>query len=489
MPTPPSPPAPSALDRARTKAYWRLLPLLFLGYVIAYIDRVNVGFAKLRMQEDLGSLGFTESVVGFGMGIFFIGYLVLEIPGTLLVERWSARKWISRILVSWGIVAAMTAFVHYRVPGVTGPLESMLGGLARLVEAVGGDASSLTHEGSVYVFQFWAIRFLLGVAEAGFYPGVIVYLTHWFPQRDRSRALAWFFVGSPIAQILGPPVSAWIIDIGVGDSPKLLGMVGWQWTFIFWGIPAVVLGLIVLARLTDWPRQAMWLTPEERDALQAELDREREEAAEKGHMSVLQALSHPKVLILAAAYFFVVTGNYGVEFYMPSILRDWYGYDVSKIAWLVVIPPIGSLIGQVLVGWSSDRMNERRWHASLPIVAGAAALALTAIRGNPAWLTVTLFLVAMTGLKAYLPAFWTLPSALMTQSAAAASIGLINSFGNLGGMAGPTILGVLKENTNSYQLGIWILATSMVISAAIIVNLGIGRRAPVAAKTPVAAEA
>ncbi|MDR3619558.1 MAG: MFS transporter [Paludisphaera borealis] len=483
-----SPSSPSALDRAVSKAYWRLLPLLFIGYVIAYIDRVNVSFAKLQMQKDLHSLGFTESVLGFGMGIFFIGYLILEIPGTLLVERWSARKWISRILVSWGIVAAMTAFVHYRIPGVTGPLESMLRGLSGLIESFGGDASSLKQDGSVYVFQFWAIRFLLGVAEAGFYPGVIVYLTHWFPHRDRSRALAWFFVGSPIATILGPPVSAWLINIGVKDNPPILGLVGWQWIFIFWGIPAVVLGLIVLVRLTDWPHQALWLSTEEREALQSELDRERAEAGEKGHMTVMQALRNPKVLILAAAYFFVVTGNYGVEFYMPSILKDWYDFDVKQIAWLVIIPPIGSLIGQLVVGWSSDRMNERRWHASLPIVLGAAALACTAIRGNPAWLTVALFLVAMTGLKAYLPAFWTLPSMLMTQSAAAASIGLINSFGNLGGMVGPTMLGVLKENTNSYQLGIWILSTSMVVSASIIFRLGIGRQAARAAKPAVAVE-
>ncbi len=483
-----SPPSSTPLDRARTKAYWRLLPLLFACYVIAYIDRGNVGFAKLRMQEDLHGLGFTESVLGFGMGIFFVGYLVLEIPGTLLVERWSARKWISRIMISWGLVAAMTAFVHYRIPGVTGPSESMLAGLAKLMEGLGWDASGLKQPGSVYVFQFWAIRFLLGVAEAGFYPGVIVYLPHWFPRRDRSRALAWFFVGTPVAQVLGPPVSALMIDVGVGDVPKLLGLVGWQWIFIFWAIPALILGVVVLAKLTDWPREALWLTEEERTALQDELDRERAEDGARGHMTVWQALSNPKILALAAAYFFVVTGNYGIELYMPSILNDWYDLDYKKIALLVVIPPLGSVIGQLFIGWSSDRMDERRWHAALPIFLGALALTLVAIQGNPAWLTVLLFFVAMMGLKAYLPAFWALPNLLMTRSAAAASIGLINSFGNLGGMAGPTILGVLKQNTDSYQLGIWILSGSMIVSAMIIFRLGIGRKPAPAAEPAVAAE-
>jgi ACS family tartrate transporter-like MFS transporter len=383
----------------------------------------------------------------------------------------------------------MTAFVHYRVPGVTGPSEAMLAWVARLMEGLGWDASGLKQPGSVYVFQFWAIRFLLGVAEAGFYPGVIVYLTHWFPRRDRSRALAWFFVGTPVAQVLGPPVSALMIDIGVGDTPKLLGLVGWQWIFIFWALPALILGVVVLAKLPDWPREAPWLTQEERTALQDALDRERAEAGALGHMTVWQALSNPKVLALAAAYFFVVTGNYGIEFYMPSILENWYHLDYQKIALLVVIPPLGSVIGQLFIGWSSDRMDERRYHAALPIMFGALALTLVAIKGNPAWMTVTLFFVAMMGLKAYLPAFWTLPNMLMSQSAAAASIGLINSFGNLGGMAGPTILGVLKENTDSYQLGIWILSGSMIVSAMIIFSLGIGRKPALAPKAAVAAEA
>ncbi|GIW85919.1 MAG: MFS transporter [Isosphaeraceae bacterium] len=442
-----------ALDRAVRKAYWRLLPLLFLCYVIAYIDRVNVGFAKLNMQKDLEPQGFTESVFGFGMGIFFLGYLLLEIPGTLLVERWSARKWICRIMVTWGVIAALTAFV--REP-----------------------------------WQFYTVRFLLGLAEAGFFPGVIVYLTHWFPSRDRTRALAWFLIGTPIAQMVAPPLSEVFMGIGVGDRPPVLGLVGWQWVFIVWGIPAVVLGIVVLATLTDRPRHAGWLSEEERTALEGELERERaEQKARSGHMGVLGALKHPKVLALAAAYFFVVTGNYGVELYMASILQDWYGLDVKKVAYLIIIPPIGSLIGQLFIGWSSDRTRERRWHAALPIVMGALALFLAPASQGQVAVTVGLFTVAMTGLKAYLPAFWALPSLLMTESAAAASIGMINSFGNLGGWVGPSVLGFVKQATQEYRYGLWFLGASMLVSALIIVNLGIGRRAAAVGGRIVADEA
>jgi ACS family tartrate transporter-like MFS transporter len=515
-----SPPTAGALDRARAKAYVRLLPLLFLSYVIAYVDRVNVGFAKLDMQEDLAPLGFSEGAFGFGMGVFFIGYLVLEIPGTLIVEKWSARKWICRIMVSWGIVAAMTAFVHYRVPGVTwlaeravGVLAALLDPLARsgsgwLSERAGAAAESLRQPGSPLVLQFFSVRFLLGLAEAGFYPGVIVYLTHWFPRRDRTKALAWFFIGTPIAQVVGPPISGWIMAIGKDGSPPILGLVGWQWVFITWGIPAVVLGLLTWFYLIDRPRQAPWLTEEEREALESTLAREKQEQKEQlarraaeqraaaapagqgampapagdgpathaGHMTIGQALLHPKVLALAAAYYFVVTGSYGVELYMASIFKDWYSLEVQKVSYLIVIPALGALVGQLLVGWNSDRTHERRWHASLPIVLGAATLALVPGSRGTLWLTVVLFTLALVGVKSYLPAFWALPSLFLTESAAAASIGLINSFGNLGGMVGPSVLGIVKQATGTYRYGLWFLSVSVIVSAMIIVALGIGGR-------------
>lgn len=447
-----SPPTASALDRARAKAYLRLLPLLFLSYAIAYVDRINVSLAALRMTEDLP--GFDNDVIGTGAGIFFIGYLLLEIPGTLLVERWSARKWFCRIMVSWGFVAGLTAFV--RTP-----------------------------------WQFYGIRFLLGVAEAGFFPGVIVYLTHWFPLRDRARALAWFFIATPVAQFASPKLSYFLLRIGTTETfgdvtvhhPALMGMQGWQWMYIGWGIPAVILGILVLVLLPDWPRQAKWLEPDERDALERELEREKE-VHKKGHrhMTVLGALGHPKVLLLAAAYFFVVSTSYGVEFFLPKILEKWYELNLNAVTWAVIIPPLGGLAGQLLVGWSSDRTGERRLHASMPIYLGAAALAGALL--IPASLpfaarlamAVALFTVALAGLKAYMPAFWALPSLILTESAAAGSVGLINSIGNLGGFVGPKVLGKLETVTHSFVPGLSYLCVSMVVSATIILTLGLGHR-------------
>src|SRR3954449_599673 len=239
---------PTALDRARTKAYLRLLPLLFLCYVIAYVDRANVAIAKLTMSRDLPA--FDNAVIGFGSGVFFIGYFLLEIPGTLIVEKWSARKWISRIMVSWGIMAAMTAYIATPLPGASGVVSA-------LNSAFGAHLN-------VAELQFYLVRFLLGLAEAGFFPGVIVYLTHWFPSRDRARALAWFFVATPIAQIISPKLSNILLKIGTDETingvtvhhPEVLGLEGWQWVYIAWGIPAVVLGIMVLFLLTDRPGQA-----------------------------------------------------------------------------------------------------------------------------------------------------------------------------------------------------------------------------------------
>jgi len=445
-PPPGSPLERSPLDRARIKAYWRLIPLLFFSYMIAYVDRTNVAIASLTMTKDLP--GFNDAVDGIGKGIFFLGYFLLEIPGTLIVERWSARKWISRIMVTWGLMAALTAAV--RVP-----------------------------------WHFYGVRFLLGLAEAGFYPGVIVYLTHWFPSRDRARALAFFFVATPIAQIVSPKISGLLLKIGTDETidgvlvhhPEVWGLEGWQWVYIAWGIPAVVLGVMVLFLLTDKPGQAGWLSAEEREALQAELAREKELHPGRKHMKVWEALSHPKVLILAAAYFFVVTGNYGVELFMPKILDTWYGLKFDSLTWLLILPPIGSLVGQIFVGWNSDRTGERRLHAVAPIFLGSAALAALALAQKPpVWLAVALFILAMTGLKAYLPAFWSLPSLFLSESAAAGSIGLINSVGNLGGFLGTSVLGLVKEYSGSYSGGLIYLSVSIAASATIILMLGLGKR-------------
>lgn len=439
-------PTVAPLDRARSKAYWRLLPLLFICYVIAYVDRANVAIAKLTMSKDLPA--FDNAVIGFGAGVFFWGYFLLEVPGSLIVEKWSARKWICRIMVTWGICAAATAFV-------TTPME------------------------------FYVVRFMLGLAEAGFFPGVVVYLTHWFPARDRTKALALFFVATPMAQIVSPKISNALLKIGTDEMldgrmvhhPELMGLEGWQWVYIFWGIPAVVLGVVVLFCLTDRPRQAKWLQPEERDALEQQLEIDRA-AGGKKRMTLLQALSHPMVLLLAFAYFCNVTANYGIEFFLPSILDQWYSLKLNTLTWLVILPPVVALVAQLFVGWSSDRSQERRFHAIVPLAIAAVALACAPFTQGNLWLTIACFMVAFGGLKAYLPAFWALPNLFLTGPAAAGSIGLINSLGNLGGFFGPAVLGKVQTMTGSFVGGIYYLSVSICVSLFVIFFLGLGGKKP-----------
>jgi ACS family tartrate transporter-like MFS transporter len=441
----------SPLDRARRKAYWRLLPICFICYVVAYVDRANVSIAKLTMTKDLA--GFDNAVIGFGAGVFFIGYFLLEIPGTLIIERWSARKWLARIMVTWGIMAALTAAVQ--TP-----------------------------------WQFYSVRFLLGLAEAGFFPGVIVYLTHWFPARDRARALAYFLIGTPVAQIISPKISSALLVIGTDQvsatgvaihHPELLGLEGWQWVYIFWGIPAVLLGAIVFFALTDYPHQARWLTVEEREALQAELDRDKGRAGRK-RLTLMEGLRHPRVLLLALAYFLAVTGSYGIEFFLPSILDRWYGLKLSTLTWLVMLPPVLSLLGQLTCGWSSDRTKERMWHTVVPMLCGAVGLGMAVWSRGSLVLTIACFMVAAAGLKSYQPAFWSLPSLFLTDTAAAGSIGLINSLGNLGGFLGPFLVGSVETMTGSFESGLLFLAASSAAGALTIFLMGVGR--PEVPETP-----
>lgn len=438
-----SQPQLSALDSARRKAFRRLLPVLFLSYVIAYVDRQNVAVAKLTMIKDLP--GFDNAVIGLGAGVFFLGYFLLEIPGSLMVERWSARKWICRIMVSWGLMAGLTA-------AVTTPN------------------------------QFYVVRFLLGLAEAGFFPGVIVYLTHWFPSRDRAKALSYFLIATPFAQVMSPKISNMLLKIGTTEvvngetinHPLVLGMTGWQWVYVFWAIPAVLLGIGVLFLLTDRPSQAKWLTTEEKEALESQLAEERAHSTKGKRMTVFEALRHPKVLLLALAYFCTVTGSYGVEFFMPSILKDWYALSLDNLTWLIMLPPLVAVGGQLLTGWSSDHFKERKLHATLPIILGAGALGLMPFSQGNLVLTVTLFMLAFAGFKAYMPAFWSLPNLFLAEAAAAGSIGLINSVGNLGGFLGPTLMGKVQTLTGSYTGGLYYLCGSMLVSASIIFFLGLG---------------
>lgn len=436
----------SPLDSARSKAFRRLLPILFVSYLIAYIDRNNVAVAKLNMRHD--HPWFDEAVYGLGAALFFIGYFLLEIPGSLMVERWSARKWICRIMVSWGLMAGLTAFV-------TSPT------------------------------QFYWVRFLLGLAEAGFFPGVIVYLTHWFPRRDRARALSLFLVATPAAQVINPLVARLILPVGTEREvdgalvtiPDFFGLAGWQWVFIIWALPAIILGFVVLFFLTDKPHQAAWLSPEEREALESELERERlEMRGGKKRMGIMEAFRHPKVLLLTLAYFCVVSCSYGMEFFMPSIIKEWYNMDIKPLMLFIILPPMVALVAQLGCGWSSDHFKERRFHAVVPLVIGACAVfSLPFLKGN-VWITVGLMMVAFAGFKGYMPAFWSLPSLFLVEAAAASSIGLINSVGNLGGFMGSYVMGKARETTGSYDAGLWYLSASMLCSAVILFLMGIGKR-------------
>jgi MFS transporter, ACS family, tartrate transporter len=431
----------SALARARRKAYGRLIPLIFLAYALAYIDRTNVSFAKLTMSADLG-LNNAQYALASGF-FFFLGYLLLEIPGSLIVERWSARKWIARIMVSWGLVATATAWVS--TPG-----------------------------------EFYAARFALGLAEAGFFPGIIVYLTHWFPRHDRARALAYAILAQPMAYIIGPPLSYPLLRIGTEELvngvlvtyPAVLGLVGWQWVYIAWGLPAVVLGVVVWFVLPDRPADARWLAPDERGALDAAL---AADAAVAGstvrHIGVMQALRQPVVLLLAAVNFLVVIGHYGVDFFLPTILQSWYGLSLREVTSYVVIPYIGLFAGFLLVSWNSDRTGERWLHTALPMVAGATALLLaTFVRGHLG-VTMALFTMAVVGIRIYLPPFYALPGFFLRGTAAAGAIGFINTVGNFGGAVGPYVIGAVETSTGGFEGGIYFLCGSIGLSASIVLGL------------------
>jgi MFS transporter, ACS family, tartrate transporter len=403
----------------RTRVAWRLLPFLFLLYIANYLDRTNIAYAKLGMK---GDLSLTDSVFGTASGIFFIGYFALQVPGALLVERWSARLLLGITLIAWGALTVLTAFVQT-------PL------------------------------QLYGARFLLGAAEAGFFPGVIVYLSHWFIEEDRAKAVARFMSAIPIGFIIGGPIAAAILGV------HWLGLAGWRWLFLFEGIPAVLLGTVTLFVLPDRPNQAPWLRPDEREWLSSRLADERRAKAHVEHMTVWQALRHPAVLVLTAGLFFTYTGGYAVWFFLPTILQRFTGWTVERIGWIGSIPFVAGFVGMLLLGWSSDRFRERRWHFAVPQLTAAIALLLWLVLPHSNILLVVLFSLVVFGTIAYLPSFWALPSALLTASAAAAAVGFINCTASIGGFFGPTIIGNLSQRTGSFDSGfIFMIACFLIAS-------------------------
>ena len=406
----------------RRKVAWRVLPLVFLLYIVAYLDRANVGFAKLRMASDLK---FSEEVFGLGIGIFFIGYLLLEIPGALLVERWSARKWFARILISWGFISAVTAFV--RTPT-----------------------------------EFYVARFLLGVAEAGFFPGIIIYFTHWFASADRVRALSGLVMAVPFSLALGAPVSALLLDV------NWLGLAGWKWLFIVEGIPAVLLGGVTLACMTDRPRDAQWLTPAERDHLEELLAAEARAKEAMGRVTVWQALRLPNVWLLALGIFATNTGGYALGFWLPTTVKNLSGASDHAALFYSGLFYACGLVGVFISGQSSDRRGERKWHCVGGQVATALLLAGSALPGQSFPLVMTW--LCLTGLAAYFwpSPFWALPTLTLTSSAAAVSIGFINMCANLAGYLGNHINGWLHEGGASETACLLFLAACYFIGGVLV---------------------
>jgi sugar phosphate permease len=409
-------------ERAMKRITRRLMPFLICLFMIAFLDRVNVGYAALEMTKDLG---FNTEVLGFGAGIFFVGYFLLEIPGTLLVENWSARLWLARIIISWGLLAILTGFIQTST-------------------------------------QFYIARFVLGAAEAGFFPGVIVYLSHWFRQQDRAKAVAMFMAAIPVSNIFGAPVSGFILGV------HWLGLAGWRWVFILEGLPALVFGVITIFYLTDWPRQATWLTSDEREWITAELEREKRARRAERTYSVWEAMRHGNILLLALAYFCSVTSAYGFNFWLPTIVKGLSGLSNLLVTGVAALPYCAGLAAMLLIGWTSDRTGERRWHTAVSLLAVSLGLALSALANQRVGLAVAMFCLAGAGLYGYLPGFWALPTTFLTESAAAAAVGLINSFGNLGGFVGPYVVGYLNKSTGSFYAGIIYLSCSALASACLI---------------------
>ncbi len=384
----------------RRKVALRILPLVILLYIISYLDRANVAFAKLRMGK---ALGFSEEVFGFGIGVFFIGYLFLEIPGALLVERWSARKWFARILVTWGFISAAMAFV--KTPS-----------------------------------QFYWARFFLGVAEAGFFPGIIVYFTHWFVQGDRSRALSGLLMAVPFSLALGAPVSSLLLDV------NWMGLEGWQWLFIVEGMPAVLLGFVVLRCLTDRPRDAQWLTQRERDHLEAELAAEAAAKEVAGKVSVSAAFRLPAVWLLVIGVMICNSGGYALSFWLPTTVKNLSGGSDRMTLFYSGIYYACGIVSVIVSGQSADRTGDRKWHAVGGMIATGVFLACSVLPGQAFGTQMIWLCLTALGAFFWITPFWTLPSLTLTASAAAAATGLINMGANIAGYLGNHATGWLRAH-------------------------------------------
>ena len=406
------------------KVSWRLLPLLLVCYLVAYLDRVNVGFAKLQMAQ---SLHLSDTVYGLGAGIFFLGYFLFEIPSNLILHRVGARLWIARIMVSWGVISMLTMFV-------TTPA------------------------------MFYAMRFLLGLAEAGFFPGIILYLTYWYPAHRRGRMTTWFMTAVALSGVVGGPISGYILKTFDGTN----GWQGWQWLFLLEGLPSVLAGVAIFFLLDDRIAGATWLSPEEKQLLARNVDTEQ---AGKEDMALRTVLASGRVWLMSAIYLSLVMGLYGVSFWLPTIIKATGVKDPFTIGLLAAIPFAVAVVAMLVVARSADKLRERRWHVAVPSLAGALGLVLSVWWAHDTTLAMAALTLATAGIITALPLFWSLPTAFLAGAGAAAGIAMINSIGNLAGFLSPYAVGWLKQTTGANDSGMYMLAAFMVLGAVLALSV------------------
>lgn len=406
--------------RTMSKVSWRIIPFIMILYFVAFLDRVNIGFAAIHMNEDIG---LDPAIFGLGAGLFFIGYFLFEVPSNLALEKFGARLWIARVMVTWGLISGAMAFVQ-------GP------------------------------HSFYILRFLLGVAEAGFFPGIILYLSYWFPAKNRAVVTAFFMAAAPISVALGSPVSGALLEMD-----GLFGMHGWQWMFLIEAVPAVVLGLVLLAYLDNGVKSAKWLAQDEKDILARNIA--ADSSGKDEHQSVFVVLRDPRVWVMCLIYFSFVMGQYGLTFWMPTLVKASGVSGDFNIGLLSAIPFICAIVAMVFFSRSADARRERRWHLVIPALLGAVGFVVAATASSTA-IAIVFLSMAAAGVLACAPLFWSLPTAFLSGAAAASGIAFINSVANLAGFASPYLIGTLRDMTQSSAMGMYVLAGFLVLGAAIV---------------------
>jgi MFS transporter, ACS family, tartrate transporter len=418
--------APDRLEAAVvSRLMWRLMPFLFLLYIVAYLDRINVGFGILQMR---GQLGLTDRVYGRAAGMFFAGYFFFQLPSNFLLEKFGVRRWITGIMILWGVISCLMIFIR-------GPVS------------------------------FYSMRFLLGAAEAGFFPGIILYMKRWFPAKARARAVAWFMTANPLAGVVGSPVSGALLGL------HGRGLSGWQWMFIIEGLPAIVLGAVVFFTLSDWPAEAHWLNPEHREWLLQMLDRERALEAAVPQSSFWSVLLSGRMWLLSIVYFGVSTTMYGVTLWLPSVIRSFSGLSYLWTGIIAIFPFLVTVLVMVLVGVRSDHKGERRWHTAVPAFIAAAGLALAGY-GNSTLIVVTGLALGMAFAEGMVGPFWAMATSSMAGLSAAAGIAMINSLANLGGYFGPDIIGFFRGSNGGFRGGLLAISATVALSGAIALVTG-----------------